>query len=157
MKKNAGVLGFTLMELMFAVAIIAVLTAIAVPSYTAYIDKAKNATAISDILIIQQESERFYTNTFRYPATLADISSRLPNNGLDPWGHAYIYLNIVDGGHGIQGQVRKDRNLHPINTNYDLYSMGKDGATMGQLDNALSVDDIILARDGSFVGLAADF
>jgi general secretion pathway protein G len=157
MKKNAGVRGFTLLELMFSIAIIAVLTAIAVPSYTGYIDKAKNATAISDILIIQLESERLYTNTFRYPTTLSDISANLPNNGIDPWGKAYVYLNIVDGGHGIKGQVRKDHKLNPINSNYDLYSMGKNGVSKTQIDNKDSVDDIILARDGSFVGLASDF
>jgi len=155
--KNAGVRGFTLLELMFSVAIIAVLTAIAVPSYKEYIDKSRNSVAISDILTIQQNIERFYTNTFRYPAALLDISSSLPNGGIDPWGNAYVYLNIVDGGNGIKGQVRKDRRLNPINRNFDLYSMGKDGVTKTQIDNKDSVDDIILARDGSFVGLASDF
>ena len=98
-----------------------------------------------------------FNDGFHYPATLADISSSLPNNGIDPWGNAYVYLNIIDGGPGIKGQVRKDKKLNPINTNYDLYSMGKDGVTKKQLDNKDSVDDIVLAGDGGFVGLSSDF
>jgi general secretion pathway protein G len=54
-------------------------------------------------------------------------------------------------------EVRKDHKLNPINTNYDLYSMGKDGVTKMQITQKDSVDDIIVAGDGGFVGLASDF
>jgi len=156
-RKNAQRGGFTLIELLFSVAIAGVLAAIAVPTYIGYIDKVKNGTAISDITIIQQSIERFYTVNFQYPATLAAISASLPNNGLDPWGNAYVYLNIINGGPGIQNSVRRDRNITPINSLYDLYSMGKNGVTKRQLDNKDSADDIVLGRDGAFVGLASDF
>jgi general secretion pathway protein G len=156
-RKNSRELGFTLLELMVTVAIAAVLAAIAIPSYTAYIDKSRNAAAISDINIIQMNIERFNTETFRYPATLADIATKLPNNGKDPWGNAYVYLNIIDGGNSILSKVRKDKNLFPINRNYDLYSMGKNGVTKAQITQNDSVDDIIMAGDGGFVGLASDF
>jgi len=156
-KKNAGGRGFTLVELMFSLLVIGVLTAIAIPTYTGYIDKTKIKTAISDIYFIQICIERIYTETFQYPPTIAVMASCLPNNGIDPWGNAYVYLNIIDGGPGIKGQVRKDKKLNPINTNYDLYSMGKDGVTKKQLDNKDSVDDIVLAGDGGFVGLSSDF
>ncbi|MEQ1529246.1 MAG: type IV pilin protein [Methylococcales bacterium] len=148
--------GFTLVELMFAVAIIGALTAIAIPTYTAHLLKAKNTTAIADINKIQVQLERYYTENFSYPDTLTSIPD-LPNNGVDPWGNAYVYLNIIDGGPGIKGEVRKDHKLNPININYDLYSKGKDGVTKKQVSQKDSLDDIILARDGSFVGLASDF
>lgn len=154
-RKNVRQCGFTLLELMFALAVAIVLMSIAVPSYISYVDKSKNTTAIADINLIQSNIERFYTETFQYPATLADIS--IPNNGKDPWGNAYVYLNIVDGGPGIKSQVRKDRKLNPINRLYDLYSMGKNGVTKTQITQKDSLDDIILARDGSFVGIASDF
>ncbi len=157
MHGNAGGYGFTLLELVVAVAIVAVLGLIALPVYKGYIDNAKNKTAIADIMMIQSEIQRFYTVHSRYPATLADIASRLPNNGNDPWGRAYVYLNIENGGHGIKGDVRKDHKLNPINTDYDFYSVGKDGVTKKQISQKDSLDDIIRARDGGFVGLASDF
>ena len=147
---------FTLLELMFTVAIVGVLTAIAVPVYNAHRDEIRNQNAINDIYLMKLALERLHTETFTYPATLAALPS-LPNNGIDPWGNAYIYLNIINGGPGIRGQVRKDQSTNPINSLYDLYSMGKDGATRIQLDNKLSVDDIVLGRDGGYIGLASGF
>jgi general secretion pathway protein G len=155
--KNAGNQGFTLIELMFAVAIIAVLGAIAVLAYYSHITKTKNKMAIADIKLIQTCIERFYTNSIKYPATINEVASCLPYNGKDPWGNPYVYLNIVDGGPGIKGDVRKDKKLNPINTLYDLYSKGKDGISQKQLDNKDSVADIVLANDGGFVGLSSDF
>ncbi|MFO0774683.1 MAG: pilin [Nitrospiraceae bacterium] len=52
---------------------------------------------------------------------------------------------------------RKDRFLHPINSDYDLYSMGKDGESVEPLTAKKSHDDVIRANDGAFVGLAAQF
>jgi general secretion pathway protein G len=155
MKSEKG--GFTLIELLFALAIVSVLSAIAIPVYQTNISKSETNHAINDIKAIEICIERFYTENFSYPADLAEIASCLPNNGIDPWGNAYIYLNIIDGGPGIKGQVRKDKRLNPINTNFDLYSKGKDGKSKKQLDNKDSVDDIVLARDGAFVGISADF
>ncbi|MBK9111843.1 MAG: prepilin-type N-terminal cleavage/methylation domain-containing protein [Nitrospira sp.] len=54
-------------------------------------------------------------------------------------------------------QPRKDRFLHPINSDYDLYSMGKDGESVEPLTAQKSHDDVIRANDGSFVGLAVEF
>ncbi len=149
--------GFTLIEALIATAIVGILTAIAVPAYNGYIDRTRNSLAISEITAIQTEIERYYTREFRYPDSLAALGAALPNGGIDPWGRAYVYLNIVNGPPGVKGNVRKDHALNPINTNYDLYSMGKNGVTKTQISQKDSLDDIIVARDGGFVGLAADF
>jgi general secretion pathway protein G len=55
------------------------------------------------------------------------------------------------------GKVRKDRFLVPINSTYDLYSMGADGRSVGPLTAAMSRDDIIRANDGAYVGLAEGY
>ena len=151
------VYGFSLLELMFAVMIIGVLSAIAIPVYNAERDKTAVNTAISDIVLIQSALEKYYTIHFNYPSSLDDIANNLPNNGHDPWGNPYEYLNIVNGDKGVMGKVRKDHKLNPINSLYDLYSKGKDGVSKTQISQKDSVDDIILARDGGFIGLASDF
>jgi prepilin-type N-terminal cleavage/methylation domain-containing protein len=94
-RNNSVARGFTLLELMFALAVIGVLSAIAIPAYNEHIEKAKIKTAISEIYAIQVCIERYYTEKFTYPATLEDIAACLPNKGIDPWGKAYVYLNLI--------------------------------------------------------------
>ena len=147
----------TLIELMLVIAVLGVIVTIAIPSYQSYIDKTDNALAVSQIVTIQSVIERYYLQNQRYPAKLDDISGSLPDNGIDPWGNSYLYTNIANGEPGFKRNVRADKSLNPINTQYDLYSKGKDGVSKRQVSNKDSLDDIILARDGRFIGLAADF
>jgi general secretion pathway protein G len=61
------------------------------------------------------------------------------------------------GGGGIAGIARKDRFLVPINSTYDLYSVGADGKSTGPLTASISHDDVIRANDGGYVGLASGY
>jgi general secretion pathway protein G len=45
----------------------------------------------------------------------------------------------------------------PINSDYDLYSMGKDGESVPPLTARASRDDVIRANDGAYIGLASEF
>jgi len=56
-----------------------------------------------------------------------------------------------------KGKVRKDHNLVPLNSDYDLYSMGKDGKSVSPLTAKASRDDIVRANNGAFVGLASEY
>ena len=58
---------------------------------------------------------------------------------------------------GGVGGARKDRFLVPINSDFDIYSMGKDKDTVAPLNPPKSHDDIIRASDGGFYGLAKNF
>ena len=88
------------------------------------------------------------------PDSLADISMDLIR---DPWGRPYRYLRI-DGGttSGIKGKRRRDKNANPVNSDYDLYSMGQDGKTTPQFTAKDARDDIVRANDGRYIGLAED-
>ena len=55
------------------------------------------------------------------------------------------------------GGFRKDGNLNPLNTDFDLYSRGQDGDTAGPLSAQSSRDDIVRANNGAFVGLGEDY
>ena len=145
---------FTLVELISAFAIIAILAAIAIPAYRGYILKAQISRAIVEIRMLDQEIAVYQDDKGYLPATLADINRA---NFTDPWGNLYVYLNIADGGIKGKGKLRRDRFVNPLNSDYDLYSVGKDGDSKTNLNAPESQDDIVRALDGSFIGLAADF
>lgn len=143
--------GFTLIEILLVIAIVGILASIAFPSYREYVERANEATAAVDINSIEQSMERYLVMNRSFPDNLAVISTRL-----DPWGNPYQYMNLTSDD-VISGQVRKDHALVPINSDYDLYSMGRDGASQAPLTAAASQDDIVRAGNGSYVGLASDF
>ena len=149
-----GRAGFTLVELLIAIAIVAVLVAIAVPSYGNYRYRAQVAQAQSDIRDLESVIARYYGDNRLFPDSLADIGKA---GLLDSWKHPYAYLRLNPLEKKLMGQVRKDKNLVPINSDYDLYSIGRDGTSQGPLTAEASRDDIVRASNGRFVGLASDY
>ena len=53
--------------------------------------------------------------------------------------------------------MRKDHNLVPVNSDFDLYSMGKDEATNSTFTAKVSEDDIVRANNGGYVGLVSEY
>ena len=145
----------TLIELLIAMAIVGVLSAIAVPVYTDYITDTKNATAKADIANIEAQIERFKALKSELPDTFAEASIVPPN---DPWGNPYDYLRIeglpsTDWG----GKCRRDRSANPLNADFDLFSNGANGITAKQVDSVQGGDDIIRANNGSYLDLASEY
>lgn len=62
--------GFTLIEVMIAVAIIGILAAIAFPSYQDYVRKARRADAKEALLRVQLEQEKWRANNATYSSAL---------------------------------------------------------------------------------------
>jgi hypothetical protein len=87
------------------------------------------------------------------PADLAEIGR---GGMLDPWGNPYVYAPFPPGP-GKPGGARKDKFLVPVNSTFDLYSMGPDGASSPPFTASQSHDDIVRANDGGFVGIARNF
>ena len=145
--------GFTLVELLLSLTIVGILATIAVAAYNTHKEHSEIIQARSDIQNIESLIESFFTENTRYPDTLSDIPGAAAMR--DPWGNPYQYLNIttVKGN----GKVRKDHNLVPLNSDYDLYSLGEDGKSQSPLTAAASRDDILRANNGAFIGLASEY
>jgi len=144
--------GFTIVELLLTLAILSILVGVGYSSYGTVLERNRNAAVVNDLTRIKFAIERFRTVNDELPETLADIGM----DGMrDPWGNPYAYLNFdtVNGN----GQKRKDHNLVPINTEYDLYSKGPDGGSASPLTAAISKDDIIVANDGAYIGRASEY
>jgi len=146
--------GFGLLELMVVLVISSLLISIAVPAYRQFVQCAKVAGAIGGIDAIALEIGRFQLkNNDALPLTLDELGIEIP---LDPWEQAYEYLNIVAAGPG-NGAFRKDGNLNPLNSDFDLYSVGRDGDSKGPLSAKASRDDIVRTNNGAFIGLAENY
>lgn len=57
----------------------------------------------------------------------------------------------------VESTRRRDKYMFPLNTDYDLFSLGPDGRTAASLSHAMALDDVIRANDGGFFGVAADY
>lgn len=147
-------LGFTLIELMIVIAMIATLAAIALPIFGSYMAKAKVARAKAEIRLISNEIISFYFENGRFPVDLAEINL---DSMLDPYGNPYRYAPSIIGRNGRPqvAHMRKDHNLVPVNTDFDLYSMGEDGRSVVAFTAKASQDDIVRANNGQFIGLVS--
>lgn len=245
--------GFTLVELMIAVAILAILAGVGVPQYVSALRVAKVAKARQELVTISHAIDSYTaTHGGQLPLTLYQVGF---GGRRDPWGVRYCYLNYVDGtGDGLDWAIqagivdpgalktsggsgggepmrlgsvvpavfrrrapqgveagpvavegvgaeavaravtaglprasdsnetaelagsllragsfaffagvageaarRRDRYMFPLNTDYDLFSLGADGATAVAIGNRVSLDDVIRAQNGGYFGLAGDY
>ena len=127
--------GFTLIELMVVLVIIAVLASLIVPNVLDRADDARITAAKSDIGNLVQALKLYKLDSQRFPTNeqggLQALVSK-PTNGqipqnwrpyldklpADPWGNAYIYMNP-----GLKGEI-------------DVLSFGADGQAGGEGKNA---------------------
>src|SRR5467141_204545 len=123
--------GFTLIEVMVVVAILAILAALIVPKVMSRPDEARIVAAKQDISTITQALKLYRLDNLRYPTleqglaslvtrpTLAPVPANWKAGGYlerlpkDPWGNPYQYLNP-----GLHGEI-------------DVFSFGADGAPGG--------------------------
>ena len=143
---------FSLIETLVVCALISTLASISAGIYVEALKSARITRAIGDLHALDADIQDFHLRNNRYPTTLSEARPLVPN---DPWGRPYVYTDLSQKG--SKGKARKDGKLNPINSDFDLYSVGEDGLTAGPLKPPQSRDDVIRARDGAFLGLASDF
>lgn len=155
MSRKEVLAGFTLVELLTVIGMLGTITAIAIPTYSGYMNKARITKAIAEITMLQNEIKLYGIDRNTLPNSLDDIGW---GNLLDPYGNPYQYLNFATAlkGKGVGGK-RRDKWDKPLNDDFDLCSMGRDGKSQQNLNAKFSHDDIIRAREGRFIGLASEF
>ena len=157
--------GMTATELLGAMVIAGILATVAIPMFgNVSIDcddpdarqgpmmRARMAQVTGELGKIHLALSKFELANNRYPESLDELGI---DDLEDPWGNPYQYL-VVFGLNNV-GHVRKDHNLKPVNTNYDLYSMGPDGRTESPFTSTPGEDDIVMANDGDYFGLACQY
>jgi len=143
--------GFTLIEILIVIAIVGTLAAIAMPTFSAYVEMVKAKKVYIEIRMLEKEINNFYDTYGRYPKDLAEIGL---DDMKDAWGNPYRYLPVEGTA---KGKLRKDHFMVPVNSDFDLYSMGKDGKTASPFTSKNSQDDIVRANDGQYLGLVSEY
>ncbi len=124
--------GFTLIEVMVVIAILAILAALIVPKVMSRPDEARVVAARQDIAALMQALKLYRLDSKRYPTTEQGLQALVAKPGqapvpdnwkaggyverlpMDPWGKPYQYLNP-----GLHGEI-------------DVFSFGADGALGGE-------------------------
>ena len=142
------------MEVMAVVMIVSVLSGVGIGKSRRMTERARVVRAIEELRRVSSE----LTLQDTLPSSLAGIDR---GGLLDPWGYPYRYLPFPpparDGSRLHPQGARKDRFLVPINSRFDLYSVGRDGLTTPPLTAANSRDDVVVANDGGYIGLASGY
>lgn len=135
--------GFTLIEIMVVVVILAILGAMVAPQILSRIDEARVTRAKTDLRLYESALDMYRIDNFRYPTTDQGLDALVhrPNDSnlknwradgyvkqlmKDPWGHDYVYIASATGGAA-----------------YDIMSLGADGQVGGTgLDADISLRDL---------------
>ena len=99
LEKSAG---FTLIELMITVAIIAVLSAIAIPLYNGYIQTSREGVLVNNISTIEIFQEDFRLRNGNYFAPAADAAAIEAGIGWTPRDDGNIDYSIADAGNSYR-------------------------------------------------------
>jgi general secretion pathway protein G len=146
--------GFTFLELLIAMVIVAVLASLAFGSFAKFKELARVARCCEEIRSLEREIAAYATEKGELPPDLIAINRQ---DLKDPWGHPYHYhpavLPVDPANFGPNNRLDT---VGPINTDFDLYSLGSESTYDQSVNADVSKDDVIRASDGSFVGQPKD-
>ncbi len=128
--------GFSLVEILVVLVILGLLVSVVAPTVLNRADEARVQKVYADFANIETALKLYRLDNFNYPTTEQGLEALVAPSGLDPvprnfkqggylertpidpWGRPYLYLSPGDNGE------------------FDLYSLGADGLTGGENQNA---------------------
>ncbi|MEE9391048.1 MAG: prepilin-type N-terminal cleavage/methylation domain-containing protein [Planctomycetota bacterium] len=152
-----GERGFTLLEIMVVMAIIAILATMSVPFYQSVVKSAEIRSSVADLETMSRVIDAYIGQHGYAPASLSDVGIE---GFTDPWGRPYHYLrlaNAPDAAPPMVGAARTGADALPVNSDYDLFTIGADGEYLAELSAPESRDDVIRADNGSFHGAVFEY
>jgi general secretion pathway protein G len=123
--------GFTLVEIMVVVIVLAILAATILPQFVGTTHDAKVARARTDVGVLTQQIEVFRLHHDRYPTTEEGLRALVdpPSSELKNWRPLIKELMLDPWGNEYQYRARMDRNGFPT---FDVWSRGADGQDGGE-------------------------
>lgn len=125
--------GFTLLELLIAVAVVGLLATIAYPAYTGYVQRGKIAGALGELSTARVRLEQFYQDNRHYGSTASTCGVAMPaadgftfSCDWGPGGTAQSFLLTAtgDASAGMNGYV------YTVNHTDQQVTVQFDGATV---------------------------
>ena len=117
MKNNTG---FTLIELMIVIAILGIISAIAIPAYTGYLATARLAEAKNNIAALKLAEEEYFLENNSYFFDTSNNNANLKSASADLWTASKGDGNAVNFTYVVSGS----------GTSYEIIGTGKVGTSV---------------------------
>ncbi|HMK61849.1 MAG TPA: type II secretion system major pseudopilin GspG [Dissulfurispiraceae bacterium] len=121
--------GFTLVELLVVMAIIALILALVGPNIFSKLGKSKTSAAKAQIELYGQALDQYRLDIGHYPTTAQGLQALLANPGEEKWQGPYLKKNVLPVDPWNRQYIYQSPGMHG---DYDLYSLGRDGAQGGE-------------------------
>lgn len=135
--------GFTLIEVMIAVAVLAIISAIAYPAYESQSRKGKRADGIAMLEQVAQAEQRYFSHMSTFTATVTDLSEIKSATSAG----GYYSISVAPGATGsiassfvVTASPLTDGQKKDVCETFTLSNLGIRGAT------ATGVSDAVAAR-----------
>jgi len=105
--KRRSIKGFTLVELLLVLILVALLASLAMPVATKSVDQAKESALKEDLHILRKAIDDYYANTGHYPQNLSQLVEKryirhLPVDPLTGRADRWVEIYADDTGGGIR-------------------------------------------------------
>lgn len=112
--------GFTLVELMVVLAVIALLVSIVAPHYTGRVNRAEEAVLRENLTIMREALDRHFADAGRYPATLEELVTKrylrtIPSDPITQSTTTWVVVAPDDPGKGSVYDVRSGAQGNGLN------------------------------------------